>query len=77
VPKPKRPEEVFRLLRRHDPRFELFSDRGKGSERMIYHPDVDGRPQSFPMTFHRGRDVRPGMLSAIIRRFNLPKRFFG
>jgi hypothetical protein len=44
---------------------------------MIYHPNVDGRSESFPMTYHKGRDVRPGMLSAIIRRFKLPKRIFG
>jgi predicted RNA binding protein YcfA (HicA-like mRNA interferase family) len=44
---------------------------------MIYHPDIDGRSESFPMTFHKGRDVRTGMLKAIIRRFKLPDRIFG
>jgi len=44
---------------------------------MIFHPNINGRSESFPMTFHKGRDVRPGMLKAIIRRFNLPNQIFG
>jgi len=36
-----------------------------------------GRPQYFPLTFHKGRDIRKGMLKAIIRRFNLPPDIFG
>ena len=57
--------------------FSFHIRRGKGSERMIYHRDVNGRPQSFPLTFHKGKDVGEGMLSAIIRRFDLPKDIFG
>jgi len=77
VPRPQKPQDVFRILKDHDKNFEFFSDRGKGSERMIYHPNVNGRSQSFPMTFHKGRDVRKGMLKAIIRRFDLPPDIFG
>jgi predicted RNA binding protein YcfA (HicA-like mRNA interferase family) len=75
--KPKKPEEVFRILRRHDRNFAFPENRAKGSERMIYHPNINGRSESFPMTFHRGRDVRAGMLKAIIRRFSLPNNIFG
>ena len=38
--------ELIKKLRKHDPRFEEHVNRGKGSERMLYHPDVDGRPES-------------------------------
>jgi predicted RNA binding protein YcfA (HicA-like mRNA interferase family) len=75
--KPKKPEEVFRILRRHDRNFAFPENRAKGSERMIYHPNINGRSESFPMTFHKGRDVRVGMLKAIIRRFSLPNNIFG
>ena len=59
----------FASLREHDRRFVILSGRGKGSERIIFHPNVNGRPESYPMTFHKGRDVGKGMLKAIIRRF--------
>jgi predicted RNA binding protein YcfA (HicA-like mRNA interferase family) len=68
---------VLSRLRAHDPRFRTLTNRAKGSERMIYHPDINGRPESYPMTFHKGRDIGKGMLKAIIRRFNLPPRIFG
>jgi predicted RNA binding protein YcfA (HicA-like mRNA interferase family) len=77
VPRPKRPQDVIEILREHDARFQFFTKRGKGSERMIYHPDVKGRSQCFPLTFHKGQDVGKGMLKAIIRRFELPSDIFG
>ena len=77
MPRPKKYQEVIRILKNHDSRFELWSDRGKGSEQMLYHPDINGRPEQIPLTCHKGKDVRPGLLSAVIRRFNLPKRIFG
>ena len=40
--------ELVRKLRKHDPRFEVYMNRAKGSERMLYHPDVNGRPESCP-----------------------------
>ncbi len=58
------------------PAFELWSKRGKGSERIIHHPDVNGRSAIYPLTFHKGQDVGKGMLKAIIRRFNLPNDIF-
>ena len=46
--RPRKYREVVRILRKHDSRFELWEDRGKGTE------------------------LRKGIISAIIRRFNLP-----
>ena len=76
MPKPKKPQDVLRILRDYDRRFETFTKRGKGSERMIYHPNVNGRSQCFPLTFHKGQDIGKGMLKAIIRRFDLPSNIF-
>ena len=46
----------------------------KGSERMIYHPDIDGRPESHPVKCHsENQELRKGVISSIIRRFKLPK----
>ena len=67
----------MRLLRKHDSRFEVLARRGKGSHRMIYHPDVNGKPASMPLTWHKGRDVGKGLLQAVIRRFELPEDIFG
>ena len=77
MPRPKKPQDVIRLLREHDQRFQVIPKRGKGSEVMLYHPDIGGRSQCYPMTFHKGQDVGKGMLKAIIRRFNLPHDIFG
>ena len=68
--------ELVAKLRKHDSRCQVFKNRGKGSERMLYHPDINGRPQSYPLKCHReSDDVRRGHLSAIERRFNLGKFF--
>jgi predicted RNA binding protein YcfA (HicA-like mRNA interferase family) len=40
---------------------------------MIAHPDVGGRRASFPLPYHKGKDLKKGILSALIRRFELPK----
>jgi predicted RNA binding protein YcfA (HicA-like mRNA interferase family) len=55
----------------------FYSNRGKGSHRMIYHPNINGQPRSFPIPFHRGRDIQKGLLKALINRFNLPNDIFG
>jgi len=44
---------------------------------MIFHPDINGQKRSFPMTYHKSRDIGKGMLRAIIRRFELPDDIFG
>ena len=69
--------ELLKKLRDHDGRFEERPDRCKGSERLLYHPDVTGKPRSYVMTCHsEGHNIRAGHLSAIIRRFELPSDFF-
>lgn len=41
---------------------------------MLYHPDINGRPASFPIKYHGDNtEIRKGMVSAIIRRFDLPR----
>ena len=77
MPRPKRAEDVVRALREHDKRFQVFMNRGKGSERMLYHPDINGKPESIPLTWHKGKTVGKGLLKAVIRRFNLPPDIFG
>jgi len=74
MPKPRPYREVLARLRKHDKRFEEWTNRGKGSERMLYHPDINGRPRSFPVKCHGGGTIiGKSAISAIIRRFNLPK----
>jgi hypothetical protein len=44
---------------------------------MLYHPDINGQSRSFPIPYHRGRDLSPGILSGLIRRFELSRDIFG
>lgn len=75
--RPHKYREVVRILLDYDSRFEFWQNRGKGSERIIYHPDVNGRPESFPVKCHgEGTELRKGVISAILRRFNLPRDLF-
>ena len=69
--------ELIKKLRKHDSRFEVYLNRGKGSERMLFHPDIGGRPESYPLKCHgEGDEVRRGHLAAIRRRFRLQPDFF-
>jgi predicted RNA binding protein YcfA (HicA-like mRNA interferase family) len=43
---------------------------------MVEHPDINGRRTSFPVPYHKGRDLKKGLLSGLIRRFNLPRDIF-
>jgi predicted RNA binding protein YcfA (HicA-like mRNA interferase family) len=72
----KKVRDLLRILRKHDPKFEVLQKRGKGSEMMVYHPGVNGRAESFPVTHHAGQEIGKGMLKAIIRRFDLPEDIF-
>lgn len=75
--KPLKYREAIKKLQKHDKRFEILKNRGKGSEQMLYHPDVDGEAKSYPLKHHGdGTEIKKGHLSAIIRRFDLPKGFF-
>jgi hypothetical protein len=71
--KPHKFRELVKILKKHDSRFEFSINRAKGSERMIYHPSINGRPESFPVKCHgENTELRRGVISGIIRRFNLP-----
>jgi predicted RNA binding protein YcfA (HicA-like mRNA interferase family) len=68
---------VIERLRAHDGRFVVHIRRGKGSHRMIWHPDIGGRAESFPLKHHGdSTEIRKGTLAALIRRFNLPREIF-
>jgi hypothetical protein len=74
MPKPYKFRELVRVLKAHDSRFEIWQDRGKGSERVIFHPDVNGRPESMPVKCHgENTELRKGVISGVLRRFNLPR----
>lgn len=79
MPRPKiyKCRELIKLLQEHDKDFSVIRERGKGSERMIYHPNVNGVKRSYPLPCHGdGATVRRGHLAAIRRRFELPDDFF-
>lgn len=68
--------ELVKALKEHDERFEFSVVQGKGSHRMIYHPDIDGEAKSFPVTCHgENTDMGTGLLASLRRRFNLPDDF--
>ena len=69
--------ELIKKLKKHDSKFEVYTNKGKGSERQIFHPNINGRPESYPIKCHgEGTVIRKGHYAAIARRFNLPKNFF-
>jgi hypothetical protein len=70
--------EIFKKLRKHDARFEVLENRGKGGHKMIYHPDIDGGARSLPIPCHNGNTElnSPDYYKQIIRRFNLNEDFF-
>lgn len=77
MPKAHKYRDVLLKLRAHDARFQLFERRGKGSHRVLFHPDISGQTVSYPLPFHgANKEVGKGMLKAIIRRFELPTTFF-
>ena len=69
--------ELVKKLKKHDKKFEIWENRGKGSEHIIYHPNVNGRAESYPIKHHGdGTEIKIGHYPAICRRFGLPKNFF-
>ena len=77
MPRPKTFRDIVKILKKHDPRFDVVQRRGKGSHRMICHPDIDGRKEAFPLVCHgEGTTIYTGYLSGIIRTFKLPSDIF-
>ncbi len=74
MPRNHKYREIESILKKHDQRFEFWSRRGKGSERIIYHPNVNGRSESFPIKCHGDNtQISVGVVSSLIRRFQLPR----
>ena len=68
--------ELVKKLKKYDSQFEILQNRGKGSERMLFHPNINGRPESYPLKCHGEDDtIRKGHIKAVVRRFSLPKDF--
>lgn len=68
---------VVAKLRAYDGRFEIHTRRGKGSHRMIVHPDIDGNMRHYPLPYHGPKTpVAWGMLKDLIRIFQLPSDIF-
>ena len=57
MPPPRKHREVVKQLRKSDSRFEIWLERGKGSECLIYHPNIQGSPVSIPVTHHDGNNT--------------------
>lgn len=75
---PKLKPYKFRVLKKrllaYDERFEFYQNRGKGSHRIVYHPDILGRPVSFPIICRGdGTEIPKQYIGDLIRAFRLPK----
>ncbi len=69
--------KIVAILREHDSRFEFFRDRGKGSHRMIFHPDIDGRKRHYPLPYRGEKTpIESGYQKKMIRMFELPPDIF-
>lgn len=64
-------------LRKHDSRFEIHVQRGKGGHRMVFHPDVEGSKRHYPLPYHGSKTrIAPGMQKDLVRIFQLPEDIF-
>ena len=66
--------ELRKILRKHDRRFELDKGRGKGSHAFIRHPAINGKKVSYTIPCPRGEKsvIGKAYLSDIKKLFNLP-----
>jgi hypothetical protein len=57
---------------------EYEANRGKGSERVLYHPNINGKKESISVKCHGdGTELHRGSVKAILRRFNIDSdKFF-
>ena len=73
MPNPRKYREIVKRLRRYDQQFEFWDERGKGSHRIIYHPDINGISRSYPVKCHGNNTELSGpVIADIIKRFELP-----
>ncbi len=64
--------EVRKKLKEYDKRFTFRNGRGNGHQIMIEHPEYG----FIPLPDHGSKSISPHVLDTIVRRFDLPKRFF-
>ena len=68
---------IVAKLREQDRRFEIHTRRGKGSHRMVFHPDVEGSKRHYPLPYHGSKTpIARGMQKDLIRIFQLPPNIF-
>ena len=77
MPGPKKHHEFKRILKKYDPRFQFFVNRGKGSHYIVFHPNINGQHRSVPIPCHGSKDILPCYIRQVIRRFELPDDIFG
>lgn len=51
--------KVVDRLKESDGRFEVFVSRGRGSHRMVSHPNVGGFKKSYPLPYHGDKTENP------------------
>lgn len=65
--------ELRKRLQDHDSQFQFLTNRAKGSERMIYHPNINGQAKSYPVKCHgENTEIYVGHIRSITQRFKLP-----
>ena len=69
--------QLRKILLEYDSRFEFYTNKGKGSHRVIQHPDISGKRVPYPIPVHsEGADIKTPYLTKIKRDFNLPEDIF-
>ncbi len=69
--------QTKKMLVAHDERFNFYQKRGKGSHRVIEHPDIEDQRVANIIPVHgEGGDILKQYLAQTKRKFNLPQDFF-
>ena len=67
--KPLRYRDILRLLRK----FGVQEIQRKGAKRMLFHPNINGKPSSYPMDIHsEHQEFSRPVVRSIRDRFNIP-----
>ena len=68
---------IVATLKKYDRRFQIYKQRGKGSHRMVFHPNVEGHRRHYPLPYHGPKTrIGPGYQKDLIRIFELPSDIF-
>ncbi len=78
MPKKSRPRRdkplQYRILRKKLRKFGVTEDksRGKGSERILFHPNINGKPKIFTVKCHgEGTELSKNVVRAAREKFNI------